>query len=216
MAPLELADLKLSDAAELAHLHQRCFEDYFLTELGTAFLKRSYAEYSRHDLDYGIVARSSADGELVGFVAGTADAQAHFRSFYRRNLPVLAAIVCWKLLTNRTVRSRIRERMTHVRAALRAMIPGVKRPAATPISDQGPKTQCPLRLLTIAVAPEARGTGAAGQVMRAFEDKVRAAGHRRVGLSVLPDNARAIAFYKKCGWDVTYSSKAGVWFEKGL
>lgn len=157
-----------------------------------------------------------ASGELVGFVAGTADAQAHFRSFYRRNLLVLVSIVCWKVLTNRTVRRRILERMAHIRAALQAMIPGAKRPATATISDKGPKTQCPLRLLTIAVAPEARGSGVASQVMQAFEDKLRTAGHQRVGLSVLPDNARAIAFYKKCGWDVTHASKAGVWFEKDL
>lgn len=216
MSQLDLADLKLSDAAELARLHQRCFEGYFLTQLGTRFLKRYYAEYSRHDFDYGVVARSRASRELLGFVAGTADTQAHFRSFYRRNLPVLVPVVCWKVLTNRTVRRTILERMAHIRAALRAMIPGAKRPATATISDKGPKTQCPLRLLTIAVAPELRGSGVASQVMQAFEDKLRTAGQQRVGLSVLPGNARAIAFYRKCGWNVRHSSKAGVWFEKDL
>jgi ribosomal protein S18 acetylase RimI-like enzyme len=216
MLPAQLADLTRADAGPLAQLHQRCFESYFLTQMGTSFLKRYYAEYGRHDFDYGVLAWSRAAPELLGFVAGTANAPAHFRSFYRRHLPVLGCIVCWKLLTNRIVRGTILQRMAHLRAALRAMLPGAPRAPTAPISDHGPETQCPLRLLVIAVAPEARGSGVAGELMQAFENKLRTAGHRRVGLSVRPDNARAIAFYSKCGWTVTHSSKAGVWFERDL
>lgn len=73
-----------------------------------------------------------------------------------------------------------------------------------------------MRLLGIAVAPEQRGSGLASRLTERFEDVLRQAGHLRVGLSVLPDNQRAIAFYKKTGWQVTYASEAGSWFEKDL
>ena len=216
MDQFDIIDIDQSHATELARLHRRCFEGYFLTELGIPFLQPYYAEFCRHDYDYGVVARSRQSGELVAFVVGTADTQAHFRSFYRRNMAVLLPLVVWRVMSNGAVRKRILGRMAHIKAALRSSIPGMKRPASETISDKGPKDQCPVRLLSIAAAPECRGSGVAAQVATRFEELLRQAGHKRVGLSVLSDNARAIAFYKKSGWEVTHSSDAGWWFERDL
>lgn len=216
MNDFEILPITPAHVDEVARLHQRCFPDYFLTHLGQTFLRRYYLEFCRHCNDYGLVACCKTGGHVVAVVVGSADSQAHFRSLYRRNMPIFVPLVGWRLLVDSTIRRAIWQRMAHLRAAARSILPGLRKPASESLSDKGPKNQCPMRLLGIAVAPEQRGSGLASRLTERFEDVLRQAGHLRVGLSVLPDNQRAIAFYKKTGWQVTYASEAGSWFEKDL
>jgi thiosulfate/3-mercaptopyruvate sulfurtransferase len=50
------------------------------------------------------------------------------------------------------------------------------------------------------VAREARGSGVAALLLDAAERRVRAHGHERAWLAVVPGNARARAFYARRGW----------------
>ena len=50
------------------------------------------------------------------------------------------------------------------------------------------------------VSGEHRGTGVAGRLLAAAEERVRANGHDRAWLAVVPGNARARAFYEREGW----------------
>ena len=52
----------------------------------------------------------------------------------------------------------------------------------------------------IFVSPAAQGTGAASALMTDGLDRIRAAGHASAKLDVNTQNARAIAFYEKMGW----------------
>jgi ribosomal protein S18 acetylase RimI-like enzyme len=204
--------LTKSDVEAVVRLHQRCFPDYFLTQLGPWFLRRFYAEFLFHPLSYGVVLRSTGN-ELIGFVVGTSDSSAHFCNFYRRNAVRAIPLIAGKLLTRSEVRRMIGARLGHVWFAVRSMLPGGKRTAPAPT---GPAEQCAVRLLSIAIAPEQRGTGAAQAITEYFESVLRQAGHRRYGLSVRPTNGRAIRFYRRTGWQLTCQSPAGLWFEKDL
>ncbi len=72
------------------------------------------------------------------------------------------------------------------------------------IGDEGsPLGLCMLKgneIYQIYVAPEAKGTGAAKIIMEDGLDHIRSAGHEVATLDVIPENARAIAFYEKVGW----------------
>lgn len=48
----------------------------------------------------------------------------------------------------------------------------------------------------------ARGTGVAGLLMSAAEERMATAGHKRAWLDVMIGNERAAAFYRKCGWNL--------------
>ena len=50
------------------------------------------------------------------------------------------------------------------------------------------------------VAPSARGRGVADALMQAGEARLAAAGVETAQVFVLPQNPRAIAFYRRCGW----------------
>ncbi|WP_374166102.1 GNAT family N-acetyltransferase [Arcticibacter sp. MXS-1] len=54
---------------------------------------------------------------------------------------------------------------------------------------------------TISVDPLFRGKGIAGRLLEAVYSKAVDEGHRRVGLIVAPDNAGAIALYRKTGFE---------------
>jgi len=53
---------------------------------------------------------------------------------------------------------------------------------------------------SIGVLPECRGTGVAGDLLQAFQAVAQEQGYDQLRLSVLSDNPRAIAFYRKHGW----------------
>ena len=50
------------------------------------------------------------------------------------------------------------------------------------------------------VCPEAKGTGAAASLIMDGVSRIRLAGHKSAKLDVNAENARAIAFYEKMGW----------------
>jgi [ribosomal protein S18]-alanine N-acetyltransferase len=55
-------------------------------------------------------------------------------------------------------------------------------------------------VVTIDVAPELRGVGLGGLLLRQAEGQVRAAGVGRMGLHVAVDNDAAIRFYERLGY----------------
>lgn len=55
-------------------------------------------------------------------------------------------------------------------------------------------------ILSIAVAPEERGTGVAQVLMGDAEREALRRGYGRMHLTVATDNARAVRFYEKLGW----------------
>jgi ribosomal protein S18 acetylase RimI-like enzyme len=212
----DLDGLRLEHADEVAALHLRSMEGYFLSALGRGFLRRFYMEFCRHPFDFGIVARSRGSRQLAAFVVGTSDRAAHFRSFYRRNALVLAGSVLAGALLRPEVRRGLMQRVAHLGVAARSFAGGRRAAGAGAGASLRPESVCPVRLLSIAVAPEFQGSGVAGLVAARFEDLLREAGFARVGLSVHADNERAIAFYRKTGWEETYRSEAGLWFEKPI
>jgi ribosomal protein S18 acetylase RimI-like enzyme len=182
----------------MARVHERAFPEYPLTRLGTPVIEKFYAEFCHHPFDHGVVARLAESGPVIAFVVGTSEPSRHFRAFYLRSLPAVIVGLLRRYSRDPTLREGIRRRFNRRN-------PGSR-----------PDRMCPMRLLSIAVDPAYQGTGAARAVAGRFEAIVRGAGHSRLGLSVRPENGRAIAFYRKTGWEMTHRSEAGIWFEKGL
>jgi asparagine synthase (glutamine-hydrolysing) len=199
-ASFRVEPLRPEDARAMAQVHLRAFPTSLRSRLGAGFLERFYGEFCRHAYDYGFVAYEAGSDRMAAFVVGTSRSRAHRLAFLLRRTPYLSWRVGERYLSDPEVRRLVRF----------AMGGGPGRGAARPSET------CPVRLLSIAVDPDFQGSGAAKAVADAFEAKLRAAGHHRVGLSVHADNPRAIAFYEKTGWSVAHKSPAGWWFEKTL
>jgi len=72
------------------------------------------------------------------------------------------------------------------------------------------------RLLSIAIDPGAQSSGIGGMLVAALEERLRAKGLRRYGLSVLSKNARAIAFYSRHGFELEKVELGSAYFRKDL
>ena len=210
-------DLRPWHAGELPELHIKAFPGYFLTLMGHGFLKRFYAEFCLHPYSYGCVARSKRSGKLVAVATGSANVPAHFKHFYRSHAPYLAMCIATKSITNGDARRAVLARTSHAMHALRMLIPGMRPPAATAaVSDKDPPNQCPVRFLSMGIDPKWRSSKASIETTLRFEEIVRAAGHPRYGCSILANNERAIGFFTGMGFELTFRSSKGCWFEKDL
>ncbi|MBX9789162.1 MAG: type I polyketide synthase [Pirellulales bacterium] len=210
-------DLRIWHADELPELHIKAFPGYFLTLMGPGFLKRFYAEFCLHPFSYGCVARSKRTGKLVAVATGSANVPAHFKHFYRSHAPYLAMCIATKSITNADARRAVLARTSHAMHALRMLIPGMRPPASTAaVSDKDPPNQCPVRFLSMGIDPEWRATKASIETTLRFEEIVRAAGNKRYGCSILAHNDRAIGFFTGMGFEMTFRSSKGCWFEKDL
>ena len=200
--PCAVREIEPKDVPGAARLHRIVFHDYFLTHMGQGFLERFYSEFVDRDGNYGYVA--ICGNEVVGSVIGTLDYQRCFNRFYRRHFPRLALTFMGRLVMDPYIRRHLVSRMAHVRQALYSI--AVRRQQVSVAAESLAADGAAAHLLSIGVHPDHRGSGLAEQMVDRYCDALWEDGWERVGLSVRPENARAIAFYEKTGWQRIGSS----------
>ena len=202
--------MRADDIAEVAMLHRLVFPDYFLSHMGQRFVERFYAEFVDRGTNYGFVAIS--DGELVGAVVGTVDSGGFYNRFYRHHFLDLALTLAGRVIVDPYIRRNLSSRMAHVRQAIRSVV--ARHRQSSPASAPPHPDQVPARLLSIGVDPEKRGSGLAEQLVARYCEALWKDGQGRVGLSVRPENQRAIAFYEKTGWQRSGASAGTVQYTR--
>lgn len=180
--PLVSGDLPAS-----ASIHVQAFPRAAISQLGLATARRYHASLLARD-DVQALAAFTA-GRLAGFCfAGVArDVEG---AFLRENLWFVARELATRprLLAQPVVRERVRAGWRFLHLARAGKSSGV-RPAPSSFS-----------LLYIAVHPDVEGRGVAHQLLDTAESHARARGFAQMDLSLYLDNARAIAFYERHGW----------------
>jgi ribosomal protein S18 acetylase RimI-like enzyme len=188
-----------SHVGEVASLHRRCFEGYFLSVMGDAFLRVIYEDFvANPERNPAFVVLR--DGRVVGFVAGTVESKEFYRRLFHARFGGLARAALARAARSSEGRRALLSRTGAVRRAIVARL-GYKGHSRQGRSRRQPPPEAVrARLLAIAVAPEARGSGVAETLVAALCRRLAELGHARVGLSVNAENGRAIAFYEKNGW----------------
>jgi ribosomal protein S18 acetylase RimI-like enzyme len=188
---VEIADAGLSNVSDMANCHSLAFKGRFMTEMGHQWLCVLYRYFIKHPGGINVVAvdeRSKMLGFAVGGEPGIRDELIRYAVVRYPNLILL------KFLTNSLVRKVMLE------VLVRKIF---KRKPLIAFSKNSTKQVTTIRtgnLLSICVLPECRGTGVAGKLMDSFRKTCSAKGFKRLTLSVVTENARAIAFYNKLGW----------------
>ena len=211
----EVDTLKLSELPEVARLYEAVFGDHFLGHMGQEFLQRFCAQFCNSPTNFGYVAR--CDGKVVGFVLGSISREP-FAGFYRQNFWKLTTIVLKQYFNDAYVRKHVLKRISCVADALKSYILR-RRSEPAPASASAETFQNDSnqpRILAIGVDGNYRGQNIAGQLTNFFCGKMKEAGYVEVGLSAVPENTRAIRFYKKDGWIVTESSEDSVNFVRSI
>lgn len=186
---LALAAVFREDLVEVARVHRAAFVKGGLSALGLQAVRRYYEWQLEGPHDH-FFRLARLDGKVIGFcVSGIS--RGALSGFLQRNRVFLAAQVVLRpwLLSNEVVRSRISLAGKSLRQRREAEGTAL---SGTPRDSWG--------ILSIAVRPEARGSGAAVLLMDDAEREARRRGFRCMHLTVATDNHRAIAFYEKLGW----------------
>lgn len=171
--------MRKEDVREIVNVHISAFPGFFLTFLGPAFLCELYRAIVADVTGIGFV--YEYDGQIGGFVAGTADDSGFYGRLLRRK---------WWRFAAASVGAAIRQ-PTIIPRLLRAL---------------GKPRECPgnartASLMSIAVAPDARRNGVGRRLVEAF---VAEAEHRGAGWVSLTSDRRGNdgpnAFYRRLGF----------------
>ncbi|MDM8160295.1 GNAT family N-acetyltransferase [Labilibaculum sp. K2S] len=169
----------------LIDAHNQAFHDFFLTSLGSKFLKLYYSTVLKSSKGL-VLCLQNEKGTVLGFAVGTAYSKGFHKNILLHNIfsyVWVLFIVCisrpkaiFRLLTNLNKGANNNE-------------------------DLGDYAE----LLSIAVPPQYNGLGYGKLLLQAFEDELL---NLKVKKSALTtdyfDNEGVIAFYKKMGYEIFY------------
>jgi ribosomal protein S18 acetylase RimI-like enzyme len=184
------------DLGGIVSIHQKAFSNFFLTQLGSAFLREYYSLVLTYHS--GITLVCEGQNALKGFACGFVDPVEFYRLMWREKLtfalPVVSALVRRPSLISKVLN-------------------GVQR-IHTPASEW-PLRSC--ELSSIAVAPEATGNGAGTVLIRAFLARAQSMDARCVYLTTDADGNDAVnAFYRNAGFQRTrlFMQHGGRWMNE--
>jgi ribosomal protein S18 acetylase RimI-like enzyme len=148
-----------------------------MTSMGPGFVEAFYRTLLGSDLGFAYLAER--DGRPIGYVTGVVHWRRFYRTFLRRNVVMAARVVLRRLFDLK----RWRRLLETTRYA-----------TSTAVSDA--------ELLSIALRPEARGTGAAGALVHALLDEFGRRGIRRVRVTTASENVAAARVYERTGFEL--------------
>lgn len=174
-----IREMTLSDVPTVVQVHLVGFQSFFLTFLGSAFLRELYM--ATLDDPSGISLVAEEEQTICGFVTGIVQPS----GFYRRLL-----------------------RHRWWRFALAAVLPVLKRPSIIPrllrafsMPTQATQQEGRGTLMSIAVLPEMQGKGMGQVLVRAFLQEAMQRGLRQVDLTTDKDSNEATnRFYQNLGF----------------
>lgn len=194
-----------ADLERVIELHSARLPGGFFVRLGPSYLRAYHRTFL--DSPHGVALVADASG-IVGFVAGTSDAQRHRHEVLRRHGVPLALTGTLSLLVRPALAWEFLR--TRLRRYIRAITRGVRQGAEPPLAE---RVTGPVAVLAhIAVDTDTAGTGVGRALAEAFVEAVSAAGAERVELVTRSDAEGAAGFYERIGW--RHIGSSGPDFEK--
>jgi ribosomal protein S18 acetylase RimI-like enzyme len=183
------ANMEDIDGIVLVHIHS--FHGFFLSFLGSSFLKVLYSFFLEINTGIMLVAEKTGDG-IVGFVAGDVDGVGFYSKAIKRRLFSFAFGCLPALFRNPLILGRL----------FRALRSGSK--------GGGDKKNC--LLMSIGISPGFSGKGIGSMLEAEFCVRARSLGASNVELTTdSVENESANCFYQRRGYAVneTFSTQEG-------
>jgi|GEM_PF-130944 len=172
--------IRYSDAHALARLHRRAFPEFFLSQLGEAFLVQFYRGYVDDPTAVVAVERDEL-GEPVGVAVGSTEPEGFFGRLLRRRLIGFGLAAAGAAIRRP--------------AAIPRLLRAVRYRGDTPSGSDG------ALLSSICVDPAARAGGVGGRLLQAWSDRARELGADAAYLLTDADGNEAVnRFYVRNGW----------------
>lgn len=172
----------LVDMPEVAKVHQKCFPGTFIASFGQKLITDYYTEFFNENPLFVLVEKDGAiEGFCMGYITGS-EARNNFMSKFKVRLAFRMLYLC----------------MTFNKLAIQKCLAFVM-----PKKNSAPskKIVADADLLSICVTDNMKGSGAAKELVCKFEDLLKARNVKNYTLAVYKDNARAIGFYNKMGFE---------------
>lgn len=203
MATIRIRNAELADADGMARCHTEAFPGRFMTEMGYTWLCTLYRFFIKHPGGVCLIGVDHNDRVAGLAVGGQPDIR---NQFLRYGMVRFPGTIFSKFVTSSVVRGvLLRELRRRLGRNKRGALPSeITRLQETAVHWGN--------LLSICVRPECMGTSIAGELIESFGRACAAESFDRLTLTVVPENSRAIAFYKKHGWRETNRSKSSVRF----
>ena len=176
---IELKDLDVAHAGQVAALHIQCISTGFISSLGIDFVTSLYEAIVQSKSSFGVVALRNE--KVLGFAAFTTNLNKLYKSVVWRKGLLFA------LLLVGNVRSRRRVKKMFETLFYPGRIKNMNLPSA--------------ELLSIAVDPEERGKGLAGQLIEKGLQHCRKTGVDKVKVLIGADNKPGNKLYLKFGFE---------------
>lgn len=201
------ASLAIRDVPDVATVHGAAFPHSAVTQLGPGVVRSYYRWQFVGPHPAPFAAGAWRAGRLVGFVFGGMRWKA-VAGFARQGVGTIAvgALGHPRALRQLALPQVANVARLMVRTPPRAVVPT----AAVPEGGPTPAAEPSFGILSIAVTPDLRGTGVAGELMDLATARAVADGYHQMHLTVDVANPRAIAFYEKRGWQ-RRMPPAGAW-----
>lgn len=180
---LETRIVNIQDLDTVVSIHMQAFPGFFLTRLGSKFLKLMYEAFAQDDASVFVIVANA--GAVVGFATGAAQQNTQVRRMAGKRAIRLALAIFPALCKSPF------EIAKHLFYKLFSM-------------DGHPTVDANSVILrSIAVSNISLGTGAAVELLRFFECKVKEGGYGSVTLTTdAAANERVNNFYHKAGYFV--------------
>lgn len=177
-----------SDVVKVTDVHIAAFPGFFLTKLGPKFLRTMYQAFLLNS--GGVFVVNEMNGTVQGFAVGIMKSAGNDRLLAMRFLPkfllsLLPAMACNPIMVSKRV-------ITHFFS----------------VRDEPDIPDDAAVLRSIGVRPAMQGNGIANRLLEEFEQLAQNKGATSVALTTdAVDNARAIGFYRKHGYNIAYEFK---------
>ncbi len=173
-----------NDIEAIVRVHKAAFPDFFLTQLGTAFLRLYYKSVMNHK--DGVLLACKMDGVTIGLCAGTVLSAGFNTKLIKANIFEFG-IESMKILFTKP-------------KALIHLMKNMSKEVST-VGDDGKYAE----LLSIAVDPKVQRSGAGKAMLLELEKVIKEKGGAELSLTTdYVDNDKAVGFYKSLGYESWY------------
>ena len=182
MIAIQKATINEIDA--IVSVHEAAFPDFFLTQLGTAFLRLYYKSVMNHN--DGVLLVCKMDGGTIGLCAGTVLSAGFNTKLIKANLFQFG----WESMKILFTKPK----------ALIHLMKNMSKEDST-VGDDGKYAE----LLSIAVDPKVQRSGAGKAMLLELEKVIKEKGGVELSLTTdYVDNDKAVSFYKSLGYEPWY------------
>jgi len=177
---VEFKDLQVAHAGQVAALHIQCISTGFISSMGIDFVTSLYDAIVKSKSSLGVVAVRNE--KVIGFVSFTTNLNKLYKSIIRRKGLKFALLLAGNMLSLRRIK-KILETLSYPARIKKMNLPSAE-------------------LLSIAVAPEERRKGLAGQLIEKGLRLYRKTGVDKVKVLIGADNKAGNKLYLKSGFEL--------------